>query len=375
MPPTPASPPSAPLVAWLERAAREPDRYDFTALLALAERALGGPSLDGSDGRPRVLLRAARRLAHLPTAITAITPPPRPGDAWEITSSLLGLAGPGTPLPLALAATLTRSPHRAPLLAAIEHALLALLFRGQQGLHLDPRCLDRPLALAALDRTTPRALATAHPATPAPALTDLAPAPPSGPSTPPPNPDARHPAPPSPDDPEALPAASPGRAHDPRPLLLALRLQGPCTARALVVALRAALAPHLDRADIACDDLEATWIDLAPPPRLGHDGARLGVGLALGGRVRACGERLRLRVGPLRVGPHRAFLPGGDAHARVVSVLGALLPRPWPIDLVLVLRDPDAAPAALGSARLGDDAWLGRHRPGVRTALHLEIHP
>ena len=175
--------------------------------------------------------------------------------------------------------------------------------------------------------------------------------------------------------PQPPPAPSPA---DPLPLhhrltLLAFTLHAPGSARATAAALRALLAEHLHGADLTLDDLTPAWIDLDDAPRLAA-GARLGAS-ALGGRILARGRRLRLRIGPLPLTACPSFLPHGLAYTRLRAALAILLPRTWPIDLIITVPDPAARRPALGAARLGDDAWLARLRPGVAVERALTLAP
>jgi predicted component of type VI protein secretion system len=332
-PPGLPAPPATPTDR-LAAAAREPDRHHLLGLLDLFERALNAPIGEPGGADPRdLLLLTPAHLGHLDGEIQEITPPPDGlGRPWRVTVNLLGLTGPGTPLPLALAESLLRAPR--PLLQAAQHALLALLYRGTRRLTAGATALHDPwitrlLALAALDEPAPRI---------------------DGPTA---------------SLPPQQPLTAAHRLH-----LLALKLQAPVTARALTIALRTLLSDLLPGgATLTCDDTVATTVPLAPAdhPRLGQS-ARLGAA-SLAARRHLRGAELHLTITPLTVAAARQFRLGAPGHHRITQTLAHLLPRPWPWRLHLTIHDPHATPARLGATHLSDDAWLARRRPGVRAHL------
>jgi type VI secretion system protein ImpH len=99
--------------------------------------------------------------------------------------------------------------------------------------------------------------------------------------------------------------------------------------------------------------------------RVGIDteGARLGVGAVLGGRVWDRQHKFRVELGPLTLAQYESFLPGGTAIAKLVALIRQYLcfELEWDARLKLLKEQvPEARPGKYG--RLGWTTWLGRYR-------------
>jgi type VI secretion system protein ImpH len=118
------------------------------------------------------------------------------------------------------------------------------------------------------------------------------------------------------------------------------------------------------------------WMHLGPGERtyLGRDGATLGQGAVLGGRVWDRQHKVRVRLGPLTLGQYEGFLPGGETLRELVHWLRfyCSLELEWDLQLELDRRDVPAL--TLGSGRrLGWTTWLG-HRRSQRHADDLRLN-
>ena len=98
--------------------------------------------------------------------------------------------------------------------------------------------------------------------------------------------------------------------------------------------------------------------------RLGERGAgvTLGGGAVLGARVWDRQHNVRVRIGPLDLARYEAFLPGGDAIARLVAWLRTYLCFELAWDACLLLKREQVPRIRLGQyGRLGWTTWLGRY--------------
>lgn len=302
-----------------------PARVSLLDLTALLARLLP-TSADPAD--PRVRLVHASDLGFHGGEVVALE---LRGDTLTVTTSLPGLCGAETPLPLYLADDIdSDDEHGAAIrghLDVVHHRLLTLLLGGLGG-------LDLPATLRpdARDAWSARLLALAGPAALAPAL---------------------------------------------RLRLLPLLAAGPRSAEALAAALRLALAEHLPpTAALRVDTWTGGFAPIGPDQwtRLGEPSAALGDTALLGAEIFHPAGAARIVVGPLRGDEAPAFARDGPAHALAAAVCDAFAPAPLRFELVLDIEDMSYAPCLLGQRRLGEDLWLsaGDH-PGTRARRSLPL--
>lgn len=294
---------------WLRELRAHPTRHDLLAAFDLLAKTAHHRDCDRNDLSEETAVRFTHTAGFaLPLAeLLAVTVDPTDPTRHLVTTAA-GPLGPASPLPLALADDLT-TPAAHALLDRFHHRRTLLLCRGLLAADLpanldggDPWsrriCALVGLASAAIDRPTALRLAP----------------------------------------------------------LFAVRERSP---RALAVAVRR-LLPELSATTLRVEPLEARWTDLARDhqTRLGTSTARLGDGAALGERVRLPGTAARLILGPLPASALPSLRPGGDAHVRLCALLGAFLPEPLALELVVELIDLSLPPAHLGQRTLGRDLWL-----------------
>lgn len=141
--------------------------------------------------------------------------------------------------------------------------------------------------------------------------------------------------------------------------------------------LQALLAGYF-RLPVRVEQFVGHWMRLpdSDRTRLGarDPGSQLGVGVVLGARVWDRQHKFRLCLGPLRLAQYEAFLPGGEALARLVALVRQYLCFELEWDARLVLRHDEVPAMRLGrSGRLGWTTWLGRPR-GRRDADDLTLN-
>jgi type VI secretion system protein ImpH len=229
-----------------------------------------------------------------------------------ITASLLGLCGLESPLPLYLLDDADRDDDPGAalrgLLDVVHHRLLSLLLRAlherdvPESLPCDSPWTRRLLALVGLRESA---------ALPLPVLLDLLP-------------------------------------------VWACGVRSPAT---LAAALRLALAEF--PAAVRVDPWTGGWlpIDRDQHTRLGEPTAHLGDTAVLGTEILHPAGAATVVVGPVPVEHHRAFLPGGLAHARIAAVCQQFAAGAIRLDLAVELAS--RPPPLLGERRLGEDLWLG----------------
>jgi type VI secretion system protein ImpH len=234
------------------------------------------------------------------------------GNIATITTSLLGLCGVESPLPLYLLDDADRDDDPAAalrgLLDVVHHRLFSLLLRVlrerdlPESLHRDDRWLARLLALFGLREC---------PALPRPVLIDLLP-------------------------------------------VFAAGVRSPAM---LAAALRLALGDLLGDAGVRVDPWTGGWLPIDPDQhtRLGDATALLGDTAVLGTEIFHPAGAATIVIGPLAGADTREFLPGGRAHARIAAVCRRF--TAVRLDLAIELRS--RPPALLDERRLGEDFWLG----------------
>jgi type VI secretion system protein ImpH len=133
----------------------------------------------------------------------------------------------------------------------------------------------------------------------------------------------------------------------------------------------AAILGHFFRVPVGIEEWVGHWLELdsRERTRLGGDGAGLGAGAALGGRVWDRQSKFRVRVGPLARRELESFLPGGTPLGKLVDWVRLYLGFELDWDLQLLLRRDDVPQLRLGGAggsgaggRLGWTSWLGSRR-------------
>jgi type VI secretion system protein ImpH len=124
------------------------------------------------------------------------------------------------------------------------------------------------------------------------------------------------------------------------------------------------------------EEFVAHWLLLGPGERtaLGRDGAELGQGAVLGGRVWDRQHKFRVRLGPLTLDQYEGFLPGEDPLRKLVDWVRLYFSYELDWDVRLVLKKDEVPPMKLGrDGRLGWTTWLGTRRTD-RDADDLCLH-
>ncbi len=159
-----------------------------------------------------------------------------------------------------------------------------------------------------------------------------------------------------------------------------------------------AILRHFFQVPVRVQEFVGQWLVLGPRERtyLGREGATLGTGAVVGGRVWDRQSKFRLVLGPLTLSQYESFLPatpklrrneGGPAtpepttsHDRDGEKLTHLvdwvrLYLSWELDwdVRLLLKRSEVPPLALGrGSRLGWTTWVGAPRPDADPGdLHL----
>ncbi|MES9905726.1 MAG: type VI secretion system baseplate subunit TssG [Sedimenticola sp.] len=93
------------------------------------------------------------------------------------------------------------------------------------------------------------------------------------------------------------------------------------------------------------------------------DNCTLGVSLTIGASVWECGQKFRLRIGPLSLKQYEVLLPAGESMKRLVALVRNYLGDQFNWDAVLVLKREDVPQIGLGGyGQLGWTTWLGERR-------------
>jgi type VI secretion system protein ImpH len=124
--------------------------------------------------------------------------------------------------------------------------------------------------------------------------------------------------------------------------------------------------------------LEGRWlaIDESEQTRLGSSGrnARLGQGAVLGRRAWDQQAGLRLILGPLSYARFRTLLPDGNAHPRLIALVGFYAETPLEPEFHLVLSPAEVPSTRLGrahGAKLGWTSFLTTRRRRVPAEVRL----
>ncbi len=127
------------------------------------------------------------------------------------------------------------------------------------------------------------------------------------------------------------------------------------------------------RVPVQVQEYVGHWMRLGERERtyLAGDGATLGAGAVLGGRIWDRQNKFRVRLGPLSFAQYEGFLPGGTQLRTLVDWVRFYLGRELDWDVRLGLDARQVPSVSLGKAgRLGWTTWLGRRR-GEHTADDL----
>jgi type VI secretion system protein ImpH len=122
---------------------------------------------------------------------------------------------------------------------------------------------------------------------------------------------------------------------------------------------------HFFRVPVQLEEFVGHWMSLGSRERtfLAREGATLGEGAVLGGRVWDRQHKFRIRLGPLTLDQYESFLPGGTALRKLVDWVRLYLCFELDWDVRLLLKHDQVPPMVLGrDGQLGWTTWLGRRR-------------
>jgi type VI secretion system protein ImpH len=128
-----------------------------------------------------------------------------------------------------------------------------------------------------------------------------------------------------------------------------------------------ALLSGFFRIPVRLEEFVGHWMTLSSKDvtKLGSQSANaeLGRGAVLGSRVWDRQHKFRIRLGAMTLSQYEAFLPGGDAIAKLVAWVRQYLSFELEWDARLVLAHDRVPQARLGNfVRLGWTTWLGKHK-------------
>jgi type VI secretion system protein ImpH len=122
---------------------------------------------------------------------------------------------------------------------------------------------------------------------------------------------------------------------------------------------------HFFRVPVRIEEFVGHWMLLGRRERtyLAREGATLGQGAVLGGRVWDRQHKFRIHLGPLTLDQYESFLPGGTALRKLVDWVRLYLCFELDWDVRLLLQHDEVPPMVLGrDGQLGWTTWLGRRR-------------
>ena len=125
-----------------------------------------------------------------------------------------------------------------------------------------------------------------------------------------------------------------------------------------------AILEHFFRVPVHVQEFVGQWMFLSRGERtyLKREGATLGSGAVLGGRVWDRQNKFQVRLGPLTFDQYQSFLPGGPMLRKLVDWVRLYLSFELDWDVRLLLMQREVPPLRLGGGRLGWTTWLGRRR-------------
>ena len=119
-------------------------------------------------------------------------------------------------------------------------------------------------------------------------------------------------------------------------------------------------------ADVLVEEFVPTWIVFEPDnlSMLGQNGSTLGRDMVLGGRTQSVQDKIKINIATKSNAEYRSFLPGGENHTRLESIVKWYLGHACEIEVVLTLPARAIETAVLGkSAELGWMAALPANPP------------
>jgi type VI secretion system protein ImpH len=122
---------------------------------------------------------------------------------------------------------------------------------------------------------------------------------------------------------------------------------------------------HFFRVPLQIEEFVGHWLRLSAGERtsLSPEGAALGSGAVVGGRVWDRQHKFRIRLGPLTLAQYESFLPGGPPLRKLVAWVRMYLCFELDWDVRLLLKPGEVPVLTLGGGqRLGWTSWLGRRR-------------
>ena len=131
------------------------------------------------------------------------------------------------------------------------------------------------------------------------------------------------------------------------------------------------------RVPVRIEQFVMHWMALAAGERtsLAREGATLGRGAVLGGRVWDGQHKFRVQIGSLTLEEYESFLPGGTRLGKLVDWIAFYLSYELDWDVRLILKRDHVPRLTLNrTGRLGWTTWLGARRTS-RDADDLCLHP
>jgi type VI secretion system protein ImpH len=122
---------------------------------------------------------------------------------------------------------------------------------------------------------------------------------------------------------------------------------------------------HFFRVPVRIEQFVGHWMFLGRGERtyLAREGATLGQGAVLGGRVWDRQHKFRIGLGPLTLDQYESFLPGGPSLRKLVDWVRLYFCFELDWDVRLLLKQDQIPPMVLGrDGQLGWTTWLGRRR-------------
>jgi type VI secretion system protein ImpH len=122
---------------------------------------------------------------------------------------------------------------------------------------------------------------------------------------------------------------------------------------------------HFFRVPVRIEQFVGHWLSLATGERsaLSSEGAVLGTGAVLGGRVWDRQHKFRIHLGPLTLNQYTSFLPGGEPLRKLVDWVRMYLCFELDWDVRLLLEQGEVPSLMLGGGqRLGWTTWLGQRQ-------------